>query len=349
MAGYLQSNKNNQYQIGDVFNGAAGAVAKGQNQGGWNIKPMAGAPAAPPVAPAIKPTTGTYGYGQGQIRPDQQQGPQAQWVNQNGIMYGPNGQQMTPENYARMNGGSSSSFSSSYSAGGGAGYQQAFDAAKAANEGRYNQLLTEGQATRDRTMGYLDSAGQTERADLEKGYSAKEGSLRSRMGDYGLGGTSIGDSLSSGLEQAKNRDTSALNERLQGQRLSLDNTLSQQRAGVIERREDPYPSPEMAAASMSSSSSGYGGATGGPQGSFGQQGNAGMDWRAGPGGVGGSFVPRGVPAGYANSNFGQPTGVNMDYITPYAQNDSAYMDAFKQTPMTRPPKLLNNHGARISF
>lgn len=348
---FLQTNNTGNYSLG----GYAGAVAQGpqggnsirnpvqtSSTGNYNLN-MGGNSPQPIKYQGITPrdqTTGfmkpEFGYGTGAA--GWNSGVQPQWVNQNGFWYGPNGQQLDDATYNRtvgaLNGGvGSSSYNASYSSGGGGNYQSAFNAAKAANEARYNQLLSEGEQNRSRMMGYLDNAGATERADLEKGYAAKEGSLRSRMTDYGLGGTSIGDSLSSGLEQAKNRDTSALNERLQGQRLNLDNSLSQQRAGVIERREDPYPDPGMYAtiqANSSSSSggggSGYSGQTVAPQTRTSTSTySAANGWH---------------PAGYQNSNYGRPTGVNLDYLTPAALNDAGYMDAFKRTNITSPPRLL---------
>lgn len=296
---------------------------------------LSGPAPAQQTTPQPPAGTGQWGYGQGMIRPDVQRGPQQQWVFQNGSYYGPNGQQMSPENYARMQGsggsyGSSSSYSVTNPAGG-----DAFQAAKAANEARYaegKQLYDERYG---RNMGYLEGAGATEKAAIEQRGQEAKASTGQRLQSLGLSGTTIGQTLNAGIDRDVGTQYGALQERLNQQRLAADAGMSKDKIDFIERRNDIYPE---AGSYSSSSSSAYGSASGGPQGQFGQRsatdGMAYIPPRAGDPMGRGTFVPRDPPPR-------QPTGVNLEYITPQALNDPAYMEAFQNTPMRNPPRLLN--------
>ncbi len=226
------------------------------------------------VGGAINPSGSKYGAGwtgQGAVSPPLQQpssnyfdtrdaagysgqspSRQSQWVLQNGIYYGPNGQQMSPENYAKMQGGSSSSsFSSSGTvAAGGDAFQQA----KAANEARYaegKQLYDERYG---RNMGYLEGAGNTEKQAIERRAADAKSASQQRLSSLGLSGTTIGQTLDAGVDQDAGRQYAALQERLNQQRLSADAGMSKDKIDFIERRNDIYPEAGYSSSSSSSSS-----------------------------------------------------------------------------------------------
>jgi hypothetical protein len=323
--------------------GFAGAVAQGpqggnnlrftpgagpQSNASYNIPGMGGGNTPRPIKyQGIHPSTGPeFGYGVGAA--------------------GFNGQQL-PRSPIPGQSSSSTVGSLSYGMGEDAmgAYQSAFNSAKAANEARYGQGLGELGGLYDRSMKYLEGQGDTERAEISKrGEQAKAGN-RQRLTDLGLSGTTIGQTLDQGVDRQTTEAQGGLNERLNAQRLGTDANLTQNKVGFIERREDPYPDMgayAQLASSLSSSSSSTGGTNyANPNGvqvqGFGG-GGLGMDFQPGPGGRGGQYVPRQAQ----NLPFnGTPTGVNLDYITPAALNDASYMDAFRNTPITRPPRLVN--------
>lgn len=100
------------------------------------------------------------------------------------------------------------------------GYNKALAEARAANERRYQQMLNIAKKT----------TGQRE-IDIRAGYAGREAGAMQQLARLGMGGTTIAPTLGMGFE----REQSAALDR-------LADLMQQTKLGIIERREDRYPS-----------------------------------------------------------------------------------------------------------
>ncbi len=119
-------------------------------------------------------------------------------------------------------------------------YQKELDAAKSANEGRYQQLLRE-----------LKGSGEQEAKDIRAGWAGRATQGQQDLVSRGLSASTIAPTMAAGYQREENADIGRLNERLRERRL-----------GIIERRSDEYPDLNqlMTLAGMTGS---YGGGAGG--------------------------------------------------------------------------------------
>lgn len=137
----------------------------------------------------------------------------------------------TPEQIARMNTG-----------GGLAGqYQSAYDAAKTANEKRYQETLGGYQQRQQAAMTALEGLGGAERARLEKQFGQEASRQRVSLMGRGLAGTSVASGVGAKMAGAQQDAMNQLNERLTRERLGYQTGLSGDTLGFMERREDAYP------------------------------------------------------------------------------------------------------------
>ena len=108
-------------------------------------------------------------------------------------------------------------------------YQSAYGQARAANEGRYQEIL-----------GGLGQLGQQSRADIDTRARMRESAAGQDLVSRGLTGSTIMPSVSGGIERQRQEETNRLND-----------MLAERRFGFMERREDAYPDMGMYANLMS--------------------------------------------------------------------------------------------------
>ncbi len=268
-----------------------------------------------------------------------------------GALVAPNSTQINPTTGAPMTpvagGGGFANYNSSMTASSGglgsaADYNAKYNEAKQANLDRYAEGKGELSSLRDRSMGYLEGAGQQEQADIRQSGDAAKAASGQKLQGLGLAGTTIGQTTNSGIDRETNDSLSRSNERINQQKLGTDSATTNNLTGFIERRTDAYPDMNVyAQLAMSQSANGGSGgqATGGSYG--------GMNPQTGQQGGGQrTFINNSQGYGpITGANFTQhqaPTGVNLDYLTGTALNDPEYMKAFGNTPMKKSPKYIFN-------
>lgn len=99
-------------------------------------------------------------------------------------------------------------------------YNQAFAEAKAANERRYQQML-----------GITAKTTGQRGIDIRGDYAQREAAAMQQLARLGMSGTTIAPTLGMGFEREQSAALDRLADEMQGTKL-----------GIIERRQDPYPS-----------------------------------------------------------------------------------------------------------
>lgn len=120
-------------------------------------------------------------------------------------------------------------------------YQAAYNRALNANETRYQQGLQGFDARHQRGMAMLSGLGQQELADIRQRGEEQKSNISQRMNDLGLAGTTVGDSLRTGVDRETNADAGRAQERIRQQQVATDAALSGDTLGFLERRTDAYP------------------------------------------------------------------------------------------------------------
>lgn len=120
-------------------------------------------------------------------------------------------------------------------------YQQAQDAANQKNTERYNQIVNGYEDLWNRSMGYLDNQGNQERRDIQDQYQQNAGYIEQDTINRGLNNSTIRNSLLGGNMRRMDRSMGELDERLNRQRLGVDQSIVDNLYGVIERRTDSGP------------------------------------------------------------------------------------------------------------
>lgn len=123
--------------------------------------------------------------------------------------------------------------------------QGAYEAARRANERRYQEILGGyGQRYED-VMGALQGYGGQARADiLQRGESMKAGALQDLV-SRGLAGTTILPTVRAGIERQTAGNLARQAETMGMSVAGMMAQLSGQRLGFMERREDMYPNLGM--------------------------------------------------------------------------------------------------------
>lgn len=120
--------------------------------------------------------------------------------------------------------------------------QQAQIQGNAANEGRYQQLLTGYGDRQSDILGRLDNYGAQQKIDVGQRYDQARASADQDLTNRGLGNTTVRSTRRQGLGQAETQDLARLNESLNIEELGYRERLSADPLGVIERRTDVTPS-----------------------------------------------------------------------------------------------------------
>lgn len=98
-------------------------------------------------------------------------------------------------------------------------YNQAYAAAKAANEQRYNEML----GIADRTTGQR-------MADVRSAYGERQADAMQQLARLGMGNTTVAPTMQMGIQREQESALNRVADELQGTRL-----------GIMERRTDEYP------------------------------------------------------------------------------------------------------------
>lgn len=153
-----------------------------------------------------------------------------------------------------------------YLGGGGGGgsslagqYQQAMNRANRANEKRYGQLMQGYDGLYGRVMGQLNSVGNQQAEDIKQRYRDAESANYQRLVNRGFGNSTMLNTMKQGTVRETNRDLARLAESLAMAKAQADMNISQNKLGVIERRNDIGPDyGQMIALAQSLGRSGYG-------------------------------------------------------------------------------------------
>jgi len=138
-------------------------------------------------------------------------------------------------------------------------YQAALDKANAANESRYQGILSGYDDLRGRVMGDLQNVGQQERRDIDRTYRNMGSDVYQRLVNRGFGNSTIPGTMRQGVERERTAAYGRQNDRLLQQRAGYDTQLSQGKFGVMERRTDLGPDPnQLIALSQNLGQGGYG-------------------------------------------------------------------------------------------
>jgi hypothetical protein len=115
-------------------------------------------------------------------------------------------------------------------------YNQSYEAAKAANEARYQQMLgITAQTTGQRA------------ADIRSSYAGQSADIMQQLARQGMAGTTVAPTMKFGVEREKQAALDRLADQMQ-----------QTKLGIIERRTDAYPDYGSLSKTLESIGSGYG-------------------------------------------------------------------------------------------
>ena len=127
--------------------------------------------------------------------------------------------------------------------GGGVGdqYADALASANAANEQRYQQLLSGYQALGKRAEGYLEGQGESERQDIQQRYRDMASNTYNTLVNRGFANSSLLQTANQGNQREMNRELQRVGEAVNRQKLDADMAISDRLARVIEGRMDSGP------------------------------------------------------------------------------------------------------------
>lgn len=138
-------------------------------------------------------------------------------------------------------------------------YQRAMDAANAANEARYQQILGGYDELRARVMGDMEKVGTQESKDIDREYRNMGSDTYQRLVNRGFANSTIPATMQMGVTREKMASQARLESQLAQQRANYDTSISQGKMGVMERRTDQAPDyNQMLQLSQQLGQSGYG-------------------------------------------------------------------------------------------
>lgn len=262
----------------------------------------------------------------------------------NAAYYGNNGSTRTYNGSAGAGGGGYSGGGTvAYGSGGGGGgygygsslgaqYQQQFDQARAANESRYNQLLTEQNSLRDRVMADVNQGNSQAVTDLNRNFDRQRSSGSQDMISRGLTGSTINQTMNQGIERNRGESLNRQAADFRRERLGYDTALTGQRLATIENRTDSYPEmQQLMALAQLNGQGGMGG--GGGAGVYGGMGDGGYGSAAGTpyaglqsalGNVFGGFAGNSMHQGIANTSARQGANTQRAYANGGAMSGGSF-------------------------
>lgn len=126
--------------------------------------------------------------------------------------------------------------------------QGGFDEAKQANESRYNDILELFGNNRARTLGLLDNFGKSLVDDSNRTYDDKRKELLTDLADRGLSGSTARIGVETGVKRERDAALNRIKDMLVQDTTNADLGFTDRAAGVMERRDDPYPENSQSSA-----------------------------------------------------------------------------------------------------
>lgn len=120
-------------------------------------------------------------------------------------------------------------------------YQDAYNQGVKTNEQRYQDILGGYRDRYGQAQGELDKLGATERANVERGFTAQSTAAQQDLMSRGVGQTTVAPTLQAGIERQKQQSLQSVEEGLARERLGTLSQLSGDTLGFMERRQDNYP------------------------------------------------------------------------------------------------------------
>jgi hypothetical protein len=166
-------------------------------------------------------------------------------------------------------------------------FQQAIDKANAANERRYQQILSGYNDLAKRTQANVAGLGQAQLADINREYANAGANVYNTLVNRGFGNSSLPVTMQQGVMRGRAQEVGRLNEQLARLRAEYDMAITQGKLGAIERRSDIGPDyGQLVQLAQAMGRGGYG---------SGGYGGYGGGYPSGYGGGGGMFMS---PLGY---------------------------------------------------
>lgn len=254
-----------------------------------------------------------------------------------GGMYGGGG-----GNFGTLPGGGTANWDwqSQYGGAGGAGgnglfaqFQANQEAAKKANEQRYNDILDQRNSLYTRQMGQLDRFSDQETKDINTRFDQRQAQGTQDLISRGLGNTTVTSAISRGINQDREADLRRLGDLTNQRRMTADQGLTEDKLQFMERRTDSYPDQNLLAqlalksGQGGMSGSGSGSVTGGAPGAAGSYGGAFGATSFG----GGTQGTAAIGALARQGSLGQYMG-NQAFLAQRANNHQAYQNLLASSP-----------------
>lgn len=122
--------------------------------------------------------------------------------------------------------------------------ERAQEAARNANLQRYNQLIGEYTANRDRARALNAQVSQQDLADIDSRFGALRESTAANLGARGLSNTTIPISIFQGITREQTGAINNANDARLKRTIQIDSDLTGELARAIERRTDTGPSDQ---------------------------------------------------------------------------------------------------------
>lgn len=122
-----------------------------------------------------------------------------------------------------------------------AAYNKENEAAKTANEARYQDVLKQYQASYTRNMANLDQYGAQESADINQRYSELAAQGTQDLTSRGLGNTTVTGTMATGVANQASAEQRRLASDIAQQKYIADTALTNTQLGFMERKTDSYP------------------------------------------------------------------------------------------------------------
>lgn len=119
--------------------------------------------------------------------------------------------------------------------------QGSYNEAKQANESRYQDILKLFGDNRQRTLGDLADFGTSLVNDANRSYDDKRTELLTSLADRGLSNSTARIGVETGIKRERDAALNRIKDMLIQDRTQADLGFTDRAAGVMERRDDPYP------------------------------------------------------------------------------------------------------------
>lgn len=125
--------------------------------------------------------------------------------------------------------------------GGNGGAGDGYAEAKQANESRYQDILKLFGDTRGRSLDAIDSMSGQQEADANHKYDVLRNNMLSDLADRGLSGSTRRIPVELGTKRERDAAINRIQDAQREYRSTTDERFVDKAAGVMERRDDPYP------------------------------------------------------------------------------------------------------------